>query len=84
MFFEAIFLKGKIMRDIISLVYVRCSIIMSKYKNQEESAYTLLEYCIGAAALGAIIFAATTALGNGIQNYLTNLGNWFAGQNMPN
>lgn len=55
-----------------------------RYSLKNDEGYTLLEYCIGAAALGAIIFAATQALGGGIQAYLTNLGAWFAGQNMPN
>lgn len=58
--------------------------LVVRYNLKKDRGYTLLEYCIGAAALGAIIFAATQALGGGIQAYLTNLGNWFSGQGMPN
>lgn len=65
------------MKKLINFIAIRYSI-------KKDEGYTLLEYCIGAAALGVIIFTATQALGSGIQTYLTNLGAWFSGQGMPN
>jgi Flp pilus assembly pilin Flp len=72
------------MLTLVQKLLVSWDLFLNSRFQQRESAFTLLEYCIGAAALGAIIFVALQALGTGIGTYLTNLGAWFGGQQMPN
>ena len=43
---------------------------------KNERGYTLLEYCAGAAIIGAIIFVALQALGGNMRGMLESIGAW--------
>ncbi len=49
---------------------------MSKKDKNEESGYTLLEYCAGAAIIAGILWTALNALGGNLSDLLEAVGQW--------
>jgi hypothetical protein len=45
-------------------------------KRNNQKGYSLLEYCVGAAALLGLVYAGMTTLGGSLQEFLGNLGDW--------
>lgn len=43
---------------------------------RKESAFTLLEYCAGAAVLMVLIWGAINAMGGNVADLLDSIGNW--------
>lgn len=43
---------------------------------KDERAYTLLEYCAGAAVVLTIIWGALTAMGGNLADMLDSIGSW--------
>jgi hypothetical protein len=55
--------------------------IFKKYlniKKKNQKAYTLLEYCAGAAIIAGIVFTALSNLGGSMSDYLGSLSGWVA------
>ncbi len=45
-------------------------------KKNNQKGYSLLEYCVGAAALLGLVYAGMTTLGGNLQTFLSDLGSW--------
>ena len=43
---------------------------------RDESGYTLLEYCAGAAVIAGVLWIALSGLGDQITNLLERIGQW--------
>ena len=52
--------------------------IISKLFQQPENerAYTLLEYCAGAAIIAGILWVALDSMGGSMQELIESLGSW--------
>jgi Flp pilus assembly pilin Flp len=49
---------------------------MNKKNRKDESGYTLLEYCAGAAIIAGILWTALNALGGNLSDLLEAVGQW--------
>ncbi|MGI6523794.1 MAG: hypothetical protein ACOX2O_00650 [Bdellovibrionota bacterium] len=47
-----------------------------KIRSKKEAAYTLLEYCAGAAVIAGIVWVAVSALGSNLGDLLGAIGEW--------
>lgn len=45
-------------------------------KRGNEKGYSLLEYCVGAAALLGLVYAGMNALGTNLEGFLVQMGDW--------
>lgn len=45
-------------------------------KTKRQRGYTLLEYAAGAAVLMGLLYLGVQAMGGGIQDLLTSIGEW--------
>ena len=45
-------------------------------KAKDERAYTLLEYCAGAAIIAGILWVALDSMGGSMQELIESLGDW--------
>lgn len=50
--------------------------IVRRRKTAEDSGYTLLEYCAGAAVIAGVVFGALHTLGGNMEALLAALGTW--------
>jgi len=51
-------------------------LIVIKRRGRTENAYTLLEYCAGAAIITGILWGALNAMGNSVGSLLQAVGSW--------
>jgi hypothetical protein len=49
---------------------------MTKYRKVNSRGFSLLEYCAGAAVLAAIVYAGVTAMGQGVDGLVRQVGKW--------
>jgi len=49
---------------------------MIEKNRKDESGYTLLEYCAGAAIIAGILWTALNALGGNLSDLLEAVGQW--------
>ena len=56
-------------------------LIEIKRRGSNESGFTLLEYCAGAAVIVGIIWASLSALGTNLKGFLGSLSTWVSARN---
>lgn len=49
---------------------------ITRPKSRREAAYTLLEYCAGAAIIAGVIWVALEGLGQNLSTLLQAIGQW--------
>lgn len=53
--------------------------VINKYialKTKDQSGFTLLEYCAGAAIIAGVLWGALTAMGGGMDSLIRAIGTW--------
>lgn len=51
-------------------------LIEIKKRGSDESGFTLLEYCTGAAVVVGVVWVALNALGDNLSEFLGAIGDW--------
>lgn len=58
--------------------------LQCKHAVGREQGFTLLEYCVGAAAVLSFALVVLYAIGSGLETFGRNMGDWIGGIEMPN